>query len=203
MNKDSRYFINLFSPETAKAFTASNKDVSGFRISRKTYVENQNIGPGDKLICYVTRIMRFVGVFEVKSMSYVDDQPIFSEEEDPFVLRLKVKPIVWLPLEKSIPIREDFIWNNLSFTKSLSKSSTNWTYMVFSSPRLWPEEDGSFLEKSLLEQKEKLIEYPFSDDDQKKLRVQRIRISSNKEVTVSVPDEENSEEKQDKFFLAT
>ena len=39
------YFIDLFTPETAKAFTKSNQEISGFRIYyRKTYVENKNIG---------------------------------------------------------------------------------------------------------------------------------------------------------------
>jgi len=37
------YFIDLFSPETARAFTNSNQDTSGFRISRKTYVENHEL----------------------------------------------------------------------------------------------------------------------------------------------------------------
>ena len=33
-----KYYINLFSPNTATAFTNSNRDVTGFRISRKSYV---------------------------------------------------------------------------------------------------------------------------------------------------------------------
>lgn len=118
-----RYFIDLFSPEIAKAFANSSKDVSGFRISRKTYIENQKIGPGDKFICYVTRIQRFIGILEIKSNFYIDDKPIFTTENDPFVLRFKVKPLVWLPLKKSVPIRIDELWNNLSFTKGLKKDS--------------------------------------------------------------------------------
>ena len=135
-NLNMNYYIDLFSPETAKAFENSNKNVSGFRISRKTYVNNQKIGPGDKFICYVTRIRRFVGVLEVKSRPYQDNTPLFTKENDPFILRFKVEPMVWLPLEKVIPIHDDLIWNNLSFTKGLSKDSNKWTYMVFSSPRL-------------------------------------------------------------------
>lgn len=96
------YFIDLFSPETANAFANSSRDISGFRISRKTYVQNQKIGPGDKFICYCTRIQRFIGVLEIESKPFVDNQPIFTEEEDPFILRFKVKLIVWLPLEKSV-----------------------------------------------------------------------------------------------------
>jgi len=103
----------------------------------------------------VTRIQRLVGVLVVKGKPFIDDKPIFSEEGDPFVLRFKVEPLVWLPLDKAIPIHDDMIWGNLSFTKDLPKESTNWTYMVFSSPRLWPTEDCAFLEKKLIEQNEK------------------------------------------------
>ena len=122
------YYIDLFSPETAQAFSKSDKSVSGFRISRKTYVENQNIGIGDKFICYCTRIQRFIGVLEIKSKPFIDDKPIFTESEDPFTLRFKVSSIIWLPLEKSIPIHSNIIWNNLFFTKGLSKDSNKWTY---------------------------------------------------------------------------
>jgi hypothetical protein len=185
------YYIDLFSPETAEAFSNSAKDISGFRISRKTYVTNQEIGPGDKFICYVTRIQRIVGLFEITSKPFEDSKPIFYRENDPFVLRFKVKPLVWLPLEKAIPIHNDFIWNNLSFTKSLTKDSNKWTYMVFSSPRLWPSEDCTYLEKILLEQSQKQIVYPFSEDDVKKIKIQKIRISDKKEVTVTVPEDDD------------
>ena len=188
------YFIDLFSPETARAFESSSRDISGFRISRKTYVDNQIIGPGDRFICYVTKLQRFVGVLEIKSNSFQDEKPIFIKENDPFILRFNVKPLVWLPLEKAIPIHQDSIWNNLSFTKGLSIDSNKWTYMVFSSPRLWPKDDCIFLEKTLLEQAQKKVDYPFSEDDQKKLKAPKIRISDKKEVSVSVPDDEEVKE---------
>ncbi|HBA61176.1 MAG TPA: hypothetical protein DCZ92_10240 [Elusimicrobia bacterium] len=184
-----RYFIDLFSPETARAFASSQKDVSGYRISRKTYVENQKIGPGDRFICYVTKIQRFIGVLEVQSPPYEDASPIFAKENDPFTYRFKVKPLVWLPFEKAIPIHDAAIWSALSFTKSLDKNSNQWTYMVFSSPRLWPQEDCAFLESKLNEQLLNPIEYPLTEDDQKKMRVIKIRTGDKKEVLVNVPDE--------------
>ena len=184
------YYLDLFSPETANMFEKSDKAISGFRISRKTYIDNQKINQGDKFICYVTRIQRFIGVLEVLSEPFQQDKPIFATENDPFTLRFKVKPIVWLPLEQSIPIHLDTIWNTLSFTKGLNKDSNKWTYMVFSSPRLWPKEDCVFLENLLTEQAEKHIEYRFSEDDLKKLKTQKIRISDKKEVIVSIPNEE-------------
>lgn len=192
------YFIDLFSPETARAFEQSKQDVSGFRISRKTYIENQKIGPGDRFICYVTRLQRFVGILEITSKHFIDETPLFQKENDPFVLRFNVKPLVWLPLEKAIPIHDDSIWNNLSFTKGLTKDSNRWTYMVFSSPRAWPRGDCEFLEKALLEQSQKLVDYKFNEDDEKKLKSPKIRLAGKKEVSVSVPeDEEPTSEEQE------
>lgn len=196
------YYIDLFSPETARAFEQSQQDVSGFRISRKSYVENQQIGPGDKFICYVTRVQRFVGVLEITSKHFTDETPLFQKENDPFVLRFNVKPIVWLPLEKAVPIHEDFIWNNLSFTKDLAKDSNKWTYMVFSSPRAWPKEDCEFLEKVLIEQSQKLVDYKFTEDDEKKLKSSKIRLSGKKEISVSVPDDEEVAAEQEELMPA-
>ena len=193
------YFIDLFSPETAKAFEQSPKDISGFRISRKTYIENQKLGPGDKFICYVVRLQRFIGVLEVTDKYFIDEKPIFANENDPFVLRFNVKPLVWLSLEKAIPINQDFIWSQLSFTKNLDRSNpkekNNWTYMVFASPKLWPKEDCQYLEKVLLEQSQKMVDYLFSEDDQKKLKPHKIKVGSKKEVTVSIPDNEEEQPK--------
>jgi hypothetical protein len=187
------YYIDLFSPETAKAFSNSSKEISGFRISRKTYVENQGIGPGDRFICYCTKIQRFIGVLEITSNYFVDDTPIFADSEDPFVLRFKVKPIVWLPLEKSIPVHDKNIWSKLSFTKELSVDSNRWTYMVFSSPRLWPKEDCELIEKLLIEQSKVLTDFPFNESDEKKIKTSKIRISSKKQISVSVPENEDEE----------
>ena len=184
------YYIDLFSPETATAFSKSTRNISGFRISRKTYVENQKIGPGDKFICYCTRIQRFVGIIEVLSPYFIDSKPIFAEADDPFVLRFNVKSIIWLPLEKSIPIHENIIWDNLSFTKNLLKDSNQWTYMVFSSPRLWPTKDCEFLEQKLIEQNKIQKDYPFLENDEKKLKFTKIRVNNKKETTVTVPENE-------------
>ena len=141
-----KYYINLFSPNTATAFTNSNRDVTGFRTSRKSYVKNQGIKSGDIFICYCTKIQRFIGILEVISAPYEDNSPIFIEENDPFCLRFKVKTACLASFSKlAIPIHEDLVWNTLSITKDLPKDSTKWTYKVFSSPLRWDNADGKFL----------------------------------------------------------
>lgn len=188
------YFIDLFSPETAKTFDQSDKNISGFRISKRTYVENQKLGLGDKFICYVTRLQRFIGILEVVSEYFIDETPIFTSEDDPFVLRFRVKSIVWLSLEQGIPIHSDIVWNNLSLTKNLNEDKDRqgiaYKAKLASSPFLWPQQDGEYLEKILINQAKKPINYPFSEEDLIKLKTQKIKIGNKKEVTVFVPDDE-------------
>ncbi len=186
------YYIDLFSPETAKAFEKSDRNISGFRMSRKTYVMNQKIGQGDRFICYCTKVQRFIGILEVQSEPFEDDKAIFLDKNDPFTLRFKVRALVWLPLDKSIPIHEETIWKNLSFTKNLPLKSQKWTFMVFSSPRLWPKKDCKFLEEKLIRQANDLVDYPLSEADEKKLKPAKIRLSNKKEITVSVPEDEDT-----------
>ena len=104
-------------------------------------------------------------------------------------MRFKVRPIAWLPLEKGIPIHENIIWNHLSFTQKLSSDSTRWTYMVFSSPRLWPKEDCEYLEQVILQQQSEMKDYPFSEAEKKKVRsLTKVRVSSEKETVIEIPD---------------
>jgi predicted RNA-binding protein len=127
------YYIDLFSPDTYQKFSDSDKSISGFRERHKGVAST--IKPGDKLICYVTKLSRWVGVLEVTSIYFINDSPIFTQTADPYFVRFNVNPIVWLSLENAIPVDEDIIWNNLSFTKHLPKKSLAWTGMVRGSLR--------------------------------------------------------------------
>jgi len=183
------YYLDLFSPETYKAFTDSPRDISGFRPHQRNAASRVRVG--DKLICYVTRISRWVGILEVISSVFEDSTPIFYSENDPFTIRFSVKPIVWLPYEHSIPIHDDSVWNSLSFTKDHKKHGTGWTGFLRSSLRPLNKNDGIFIEHILVNQsptntsKPKL--YPLSEQDSKKLRLVKIRTHKNIEATVTVP----------------
>lgn len=108
------YFLDLFSPETYEAFSRSDRTVSGFRVRQRNAAEK--INPGDKLLCSMTKLSRWVGMLEVVSGPYEDASPIFYGESDPFVVRFKVKPTIWLAKEKAVPIHEDAVWETPSFT---------------------------------------------------------------------------------------
>lgn len=109
------YYLDLFSPETYEAFKRSTRNVSGFRLRQLNIA--RAIHPGDKFICYMTKLSRWFGVLEVTSNCFIDDTPVFLPDKDPFVVRFNVKTLARLPKEKAIPIHEDEVWNELSFTR--------------------------------------------------------------------------------------
>ncbi len=175
------YYIDLFSPDTYQTFTNSDKTVSGFRATQKNLASK--IRPGDKFICYLTKLKRWVGVLEVTSDYFIDDKPIFTSVADPFVIRFNVKPLVLLPLDKSIPINEDIVWNYLSFTKNLQKNSPLWTAMVRCSLRKLEDQDGEYLEKILMAQLDNPVTYELNELDEKKLKAPTVKIKDSKKVS--------------------
>lgn len=153
------YYLDIYTPETYEGFLKSPRDISGSRRSRAKFA--QKIKPGDKLICYMTELSRWIGTLEVLSESFIDDTPLYFEKNDPFVVRFKIKPLVFLPIEQTIPIHEDFIWNQLSFTKG--KHGSNWTGLFLGNLNRLSEVDGMFLETVLLTQAKEGREYPFDE----------------------------------------
>ncbi|MBC8538788.1 EVE domain-containing protein [Christensenellaceae bacterium NSJ-63] len=183
------YYIGLFSPDTYDAFGKSARNISGFRNRQKGTAASVKIG--DKLICYMTKLSRWVGILEVTSEFFVDNTPIFVPAKDPFEVRFQVKPLCWLEPENAIPIGESKIWEHLSFTKNLAPGSSGWTGMVRASLRELKDADGRYLEKVLMEQKEILKRYALTEQDEKKLRLSVVK-TQDSQVAVTIPENESS-----------
>ena len=110
------YSLDLFTPYTWTRFQDHGASVSGFRPrQRRTALER--VKPGDLFLCYLVKLSRWCGALEVLGTAYEDHTPILADENDPFPIRFKVKPVVMLDFEQSIPIEE--LWDQLSFTKEL------------------------------------------------------------------------------------
>jgi hypothetical protein len=88
------FYTNLFSPDTFETFSRSARDVSGF--SRNQLPWARRIHTGDRFVCYMTKLSRWIGVLEILSECYLDEGPLFYPENDPYVIRFKVRPVVWL-----------------------------------------------------------------------------------------------------------
>lgn len=180
------YYINLFSPETYGAFAASTQEISGFRLRHKGMAER--VKPGDIFVCYLTRVSRWCGLLEVIEGPFVDDKPIFVPEADPFVVRFRVRPKVWLSIVQALPIHDDKVWDALSFTRSFEKGSSAWTGKVRGSLVRLDEKDGKFLAAALLSQAQSPRSYELEEHEIKRLATHTVN-RPDKVVTVSVPED--------------
>ena len=180
------YYLNLFSPETYEAFTQSDRTTSGFRQRQEGAATR--IQPGDRFVCYMTKLSRWIGILEVQSRYFIDSAPIFYSVDDPFIVRFQVKPIVWLPKEKAIPIRDERVFNRLSFTKGYDPNLSFWTGKLRSSLNPLDEGDGQLLEQLIMAQAGDGETFAIDEQEYEKLITHKVR-RLDKVVTVSVPQE--------------
>jgi predicted RNA-binding protein len=192
------YFLDLFSPETYEAFGRSSRDISGFRPRQENAA--RQIHPGDKLVCYMTKLSRWFGVLKVESECFIDKTPIFYPEDDPFIIRFKVRPLIWLPKEKAIPIHEDIVWQHLSFTQRYEKNTSTWTGKLRNSLNRLTDADGKHMEKLLLEQADHGKSFEVDESAYKRWVTQRVR-RLDRVVSVSVPQDEEKEQAQDEVSV--
>jgi hypothetical protein len=181
-----KHRIDVFSPETYQRFSASDRQLAGEKARYRMLASE--VDPGDLLIGYVTRLSRWCGVLEVTSKAFEDSAPRFSDSDDPYILRFRVKPLVWLSIEESIPVHEDFVWSALSFTQNHSKSSSLWTGPLRTSLTALGSSDGAFLVKTLRQQAESLRNFPLDPRAQRIIRGYRVNRADGA-VSVTVPDD--------------
>jgi hypothetical protein len=133
-------------------------------------------------------LSRWFGLLEIVEGPFIDDKPIFVSEDDPFVVRFRVRQKVWLDIDKALPIHDDAIWNGLSFTRKLEKGSIGWTGKVRCSLMRLDDPDGDFLAKQLISHSAAPKLYPLDEIEAKKLTTHTVN-RPDKVVTVSVPDD--------------
>ena len=102
------HYLNLFSPATYEAFSKSDRTVSGFQ--EKHQAAARRVRAGDTLLCYVTKLSRWTGALTVLEGPFIDKTPIYGPD-DPFIVRFRVTPDIWLPMEKAVPIKETALWS--------------------------------------------------------------------------------------------
>lgn len=188
------YYLDLSSPQTYETFGKTDRSITGFRKYHEKWAKK--INPGDRFICYMTKLSRWVGVLEVLSDYFIDKTPRYYEHDDPFIVRFKVKPLVWLDKEKAVPIHEDRVWKTLSFTKDHDKRSSKWTGILRGSLAKLDDKDAKFLEDLMFSQSKNGITYEVDENQYRKFFPRRIK-RLDKEISVSIPeDTDTKEEKQ-------
>jgi hypothetical protein len=160
--------------------------VAGFRERQRK--ASHRVAKGDVLVCYLTRVSRWVGLLRVEGPPFDDATPLFAERDDPFFVRMRVTPLVWLAPEDGVPIHDPAIWSVLSFTKDHTHESTLWTGSVRTSLAPFETADGSHLERVLLQQAKQPKRYPLEPAEARALQRHVVRREEG-EVQVKVPSD--------------
>lgn len=151
----------------------------------------ERIRVGDILVCYMVKMSRWVGVMKVVEGPFIDRTPVFVEDDDPFIVRFKVDPEVWLPLDKTIPIHDQSVFNHLSFTKDV-KAGGYWLGPLRRSLQSLREEDGAYLVSLLKTQMREQKSFELDEELYRKSLKRRIQRHDGS-VAVSVPDDREEE----------
>jgi|688.fasta_scaffold21401_7 hypothetical protein len=186
------YWTDLFTPETYEAFSRSNRNISGFRESQKGMAEKVRVG--DKFLCYMVRMSRWIGVLEVLEGPFVDDSPLFLPEDDPFIIRFKVLPTVWLPIEQTISIQDDSVFSRLTFTRNVEEGGY-WLGPLRRSLQKMDAEDGRFLNDLLVRQSVERRAFDIDHDQYERALKRRIQRTEGS-VVVTVPDDSPEPEEE-------
>jgi predicted RNA-binding protein len=148
--------LDLFTGTTWKEFVDAGGRVSGFRESRWKSV--QQMKARDYLLCYLTRVGRFIGVLEVTSAAFRDrTQSGKIWKDEVFPCRVKVNPIVTLTPETAVPL--DQLKDQLTVLSGYGKSWT-WTGHFRGSPTKWKAADGEAVVSALQNAQKKPIVRP-------------------------------------------
>ena len=106
------YWIVVGSPENFRIAIDRGFDLFGFKSTRRKATSEMQ--PGDKLIFYLTGMMRFGGIATVTSESFEDHTPIFQskkpDEDYPFRVQTEAELILdeddWLDVKEWAPQME-------------------------------------------------------------------------------------------------
>ena len=100
------YWIVVGSEENMRIAEERGWDMFGFKSTRRAEVAGMK--PGDHLIFYLTKIMKFGGIAEVTSDYYEDHEKVFRsvKPKEDYPWRVKVKKITVLTPEQYLDVRE-------------------------------------------------------------------------------------------------
>jgi hypothetical protein len=183
------YWLDLFTPYTG---TRHGATVSGFR-PRQRKAAFERVKQGDVLLCYLVKLSRWCGSLEVVSSAFEDTTPIFADDNDPFPIRFKVKPLVMLDFEDAIPINEPTLWNALSFTRELAIGSVGWAQAAKLRQSLIeiPKTDGELLAHALLHQQTEKKKWPLDAADLRHIANRTVVRTQEGEIEVEIPERED------------
>ena len=143
------YWLDLFTVQTYDEFQKAGAKLSGFR--ERQWNRCQRIQLGDKLLCYLTGISRWVGVLTVKGLPFRSAERIWDMEV--FPVRLNVEADILLPPEYGIP--------HQSLMTALHSPAKSWAGLLRGSPNLLKVEDGQAIFDALQKAKQTPVLRPY------------------------------------------
>ncbi|MCX7356875.1 MAG: hypothetical protein NT015_01805 [Alphaproteobacteria bacterium] len=174
---------------------AAGGEISGFSRNQETQAR-RHLQVGDTFLCYIVKLGRWCGALQIESTPFVDDTPLFKPTDDPFVVRLRVRPLIMLSPEHAVPQTLPEVWNTLSFTKDVVPGSVGWGAHFQRSLRRIPDDDAAFLMGMLSEQAQAKKNYPLSTKDRRALEDTATVMTATGNISVAIPDD-NSDETSD------
>ena len=100
-------WIVVGSPENFEIAKSRGFDMFGFKSTRRR--ETADMKPGDKLILYLTGVMKFGGIATIKSEVYEDHTPVFKSEKKPgedYPFRAKTEPDRILDADQCLDVKD-------------------------------------------------------------------------------------------------
>ncbi len=101
------YWIVVGSPENFRIAIDRGFDLFGFKSTRRR--ETSAMQPGDKLIFYLTGVMKFGGIATVTSETFEDHKRIFRSEKKPgedYPFRVRTKADIVLDEDDRLDVKE-------------------------------------------------------------------------------------------------
>lgn len=147
---ERNYWLTIFSIETWQEFLEAGAETAGFQEIRASLVKK--LQPGDYLLCYVTKISRWVGILEVVSGYFVDRSPIWRSGV--FPCRVKVKAVICLTPDTAVPVLE--MRDELTVFQNLANPKI-WSGAFRVSPFQWKASDGEAVVSAVKEASENSV----------------------------------------------
>lgn len=139
------YWIVVGSEENFRIAKERGFDIFGFKSTRRR--ESAEMRPGDKLVFYLTGIMKFGGIARVESEPFEDHTPVFKSEKKPgedYPFRVRTAPEVILEPALYLDVKE--LAPRLEFTR---RRGAHWRLAFQGNLHKIPEADFALIEQEM------------------------------------------------------
>ena len=150
-DEENAYWLDLFSRQTWKEFQDHGGNIAGFREGRWAAVSRMK--SGDRLLCYLTRASRWIGLLEVVGEPFIDEEPIWSSQV--FPSRVPVKVVMALAPQDGVPVIS--MKEQLTLFKG-AHDPNHWSGPFRQSARRLSTADGKAIVRALRDAQSKALE---------------------------------------------